>query len=81
MLIVAILIVVYDWNTTEKKRLQRGLEMRGLGKSAPEEPSSGDESRKNMAAANQRLAMLLMLTVLTMFTLIVATAVFVVLLR
>ena len=78
MLIVAILIVVYDWNTTEKKRLQRGLEMRGLGKSAPEEPSSGDESRKNMAAANQRLAMLLMLTVLTMFTLIVATAVFVV---
>ncbi|UPH70107.1 cytochrome c oxidase assembly protein [Abyssibius alkaniclasticus] len=68
MLIIAIMIVVFDWNRTEGKRLDRGHDMAGSGKAG---------SPAQAAAARKRLALLLGLGVLAMFSLIIGTAVFI----
>ena len=63
MLIAAILVIVFDWNRTEGKRLRRGRHTE-----APARPS----------AASNRLGILLGLGALTMFGLIIGTGIFVV---
>jgi len=78
MLIIAILIVVYDWNAIEKKRLQRRSGPDRQQNMAPDDPILGSESQAGAAASNRRLALMLILAVVTMFSLIVATAVIVV---
>jgi len=78
MSIIAIIIVVYDWNAIEKKRLRRGYAMGQIKTGPSDYPISGNESRANAAASNRRLALMLMLTVMVMFTLIMGTAIFVV---
>lgn len=69
MSIIAILIVVVDWNRTEAKRLRRGQDMAGPGRVAV--PAGG-------AAASGRLGLLLGLGALTIFGLIIGTGIFVV---
>jgi putative membrane protein len=69
MLIITIIIVVYDWNLTERKRLHRGHGIAGP-----------DWTTTRPDQANNRLGQLLGLSALTMFGLIIGTAVFVVLL-
>ena len=66
MLIITIIIVVYDWNLTERKRLHRG---HGMAKPvwATTRPDQ----------ANNRLGQLLGLSALTMFGLIIGAAVLV----
>lgn len=64
MLIIAILVVVYDWNLTETQRLRRGHGISGGGGAAI--PSGG-------ATASGRLALMLGAGALTMFGLVLGT--------
>ena len=74
MLIAAILVVVFDWNLTERKRLRRGHNIAG-----PVLVAAGpDQVGRGQVAASQRLGLLLGLGALTMFGLIIGTGVFVV---
>lgn len=74
MAIVAIVIEVYDWNLTETKRLRRGHGIAG-----PVPVAGGpDQAGRGQSAASERLGLLLGLGALTMFGLIIGTAVFVV---
>jgi putative membrane protein len=75
MAIVAIVIVVYDWNLTEEKRDRRGHGMAGPAAVAAGPDQAG---RGHPAQASNRLGLLLGLGALTMFGLIVGTGVFVV---
>lgn len=70
MMIVAILIVVFDWNLTEKKRLHRGHGIAGPAAPCDEGPARG--------AASNRLGLLLGAAVLMIFGLIIGTGVFIV---
>lgn len=75
MAVVAIIIVVYDWNLTEEKRLRRGHGMAGpaAGAGGPDQAGRG-----HPAEASNRLGLLLGLGALTMFGLIIGTGVFIV---
>lgn len=76
MTIIAIIIVVYDWNLTETRRLRRGH-----GISGPYHADAvvaGLDAGARVAASSNRLGLLLGLAALTMFGLIIGTGVFVV---
>ena len=75
MAIVAIVIVVYDWNLTERKRLRRGHGMAGPAAVTVGPDQAG---RRHPAEASNRLGLLLGLGALTMFGLIIGIGVFVV---
>ena len=73
MLIVAIVIVIHDWNFIEKKRLRRGHDIAG-----PAPGTAGpDEAGRGPASARNRLGLLLGLGALTIFGLIIGTGVFI----
>ena len=74
MAIIAILVVFFDWNLTERKRLRRGRDIAG-----PVPVAGGpDQAGRGQAEARNRLGLLLGLGALTMFGLIIGTGVFVV---
>lgn len=75
MLIIAIIVVVYDWNLSEKKRLRRGHGIVGQAAVAAGPDQAG---RGRAAEARNRLGLLLGLGALTMFGLVIGTGVFVV---
>ncbi|MBA49617.1 MAG: hypothetical protein CMI51_11415 [Paracoccus sp.] len=78
MLVIAILVVVFDWNRTEGKRLRRGRDMAGPVRGPVS--SGGDYGRRPAraaTAANNRLGLLLGLGVLTIFGLILGTGIFI----
>ena len=72
MAIIAILVVFFDWNLTERKRLRRGRDIAGPVAGGP------DQAGRGQPAASGRLGLLLGLGALTMFGLIIGTGVFVV---
>jgi len=78
MMIIAIIIVVYDWNLTEKQRLRRGHGISGLKHAAANVSRPNAEDRARVMASSRRLGLLLGLAALTMFGLIIGTGVFVV---
>lgn len=78
MTIIAIIIVVYDWNRTEETRLRRGHGLSGPKLAAADAVGSDAANRTRMAASSKRLGLLLGLAVLTLFSLVVGTGVFVV---
>lgn len=69
MAIVAIILVIHDWNLIEKKRLRRGHDIAG-----PAPVTAGPDQ----VSARNRLGQLLGLGALTMFGLIIGTGAFVV---
>tara|TARA_R110002124_G_scaffold127318_2_gene287229 strand:+ start:4184 stop:5293 length:1110 start_codon:yes stop_codon:yes gene_type:complete len=75
MAIIAVIIVIHDWNLTEKKRLRRGYDIAGPAAAAGG-PDQAD--RGHPAEVNKRLGLLLGLGALTLFGLIIGTGVFVV---
>ena len=78
MTIIAIIIVVYDWNLTENRRLRRGHGISGPDYSVKDVPVPEGGERTRIAASSNRLGLLLGLAALTMFGLIIGTGVFVV---
>lgn len=78
MAIIAIIIVIYDWNLTENRRLRRGDRMSGPKHAVADVPGPDGGDRAHAAAASSRLGLLLGLVALTMFGLIIGTGVFVV---
>ena len=78
MAIIAIIIVIYDWNLTENRRLRRGHRMSGPKHAVANAPGPDGGERARAAASSSRLGLLLGLVALTMFGLIIGTGVFVV---
>ncbi|NPD21532.1 cytochrome c oxidase assembly protein [Alterinioella nitratireducens] len=78
MSIIAIIIVIYDWNLTEKKRLRRGHGISGPDYAAADTARAVGADRIRADAPSGRLGLLLGLAALTMFGLVIGTGVFVV---
>jgi len=78
MMIVAVIIVIYDWNLAEKKRLRRGHGILAARAQGAEATRSVGAAGGDVAASNSRLGLLLGFSVLTIFGLIIGTGVFVV---
>ena len=78
MTIIAIIIVVYDWNLTENRRLRRGHGISGPEYAVADAPGSDAGERTRVATSSNRLGLLLGLAALTMFGLIIGTGIFVV---
>lgn len=75
MIVIAIAIVIHDWNLTEEKRLRQGY-----GYAGPEYDARGQGTgdRTLVSPSSKRLGLLLGFTALTMFGLAIGTGVFVV---
>ncbi len=73
MAIIAVLIVVYDWNSREEKRITRGLDRSGA---LPEISAEGPEARsaKDAGARNRRMGLFLALIVPTILALVIGVA-------
>ncbi len=73
MTIIALLIVVYDWNRIEEKHISRGLDRSGVL-----QETSGDESRARSASGvsvrNRRMGLFLAMVVPTIIALVVGVA-------
>jgi putative membrane protein len=73
MTIIALLIVVYDWNRIEEKHIGRGLDRSGVL-----QETSGDESRARSASGvsvrNRRMGLFLAMVVPTIIALVVGVA-------
>ncbi|HDZ74510.1 MAG TPA: hypothetical protein ENH55_17440 [Aurantimonas coralicida] len=78
MMIIAIAIVIHDWNLTEEKRLRQGYGYSGPEYAAPEAEGQGNGDRTLVLASSRRLGLLLGFTALTMFGLAIGTGVFIV---
>ncbi|MGR3757892.1 MAG: cytochrome c oxidase assembly protein [Tranquillimonas sp.] len=78
MLIIAILVVVYDWNLTETQRLRRGHGIGGAGGAAALAGHVADGDPARQTAATARLGLLLGVGALTMFALVLGTGALVV---
>jgi putative membrane protein len=77
MAIIALLIVVHDWNRIEKKHIGRGFDRNGaLPATSP--VGFGPESASDVRVRNRRMSLLLALVVPTMFALVMGVAVLVV---
>lgn len=77
MSVVAILVVVYDWNRTEAKRVRRGHGHAGP-RHASAEAWNQNEGRARAVGPSTRFGLLLGLLAVTMFGLVIGTGVFVV---
>lgn len=78
MLIAAIVIVIFDWNLTEKKRLYRRQAMSIPNYRVAHVSGPGGGKIHRSGGSNRRLGLLLGVAALTMFCLILGTGVFVV---